>query len=300
MYIGLIGDLHGHVFETLAAIAIWQNRIGRQFDLLIQAGDLGAYPDLAKLDPDSVRHMAADPAIGDFSRFLTIRGRQKEALHTLRNQFKSPIYFLRGNHEDFDWLKQLSLHTEPDGGINAMQGTAQVDPFNFYRYVPDNTVLQFVDNNGQSLAIGFLGGVEELTGPPAFDPEAYVAMLARKSGSIDILIAHEGPYGSSIGYHGDTHGSQMITRLIEHLKPPFLVAGHAHCLSGPAMYDETLYLGLNIIRSSALWYPEATGLQPGWIGILDTDASTLEPVTDAWLTEFDTPFSFDEWWAKFR
>ena len=36
MYIGLIGDIHGHVFETLAAITMWQTRIGKQFDLLIQ------------------------------------------------------------------------------------------------------------------------------------------------------------------------------------------------------------------------------------------------------------------------
>lgn len=44
MLIGFVGDVHGRVFHAIAALATWQVRTGKRFDLLIQVGDLGAYP----------------------------------------------------------------------------------------------------------------------------------------------------------------------------------------------------------------------------------------------------------------
>ena len=95
---------------------------------------------------------------------------------------------------------------------------------------------------------------------------------------------------------GDVHGSQLITDLIEHIQPAFHVAGHAHQLSGPKTIAQTRYLGLDGLVHSARWEPDKNGFKEGCMAILDTTAGNLEPVTDAWLSSFDTRgFDFDSW-----
>jgi hypothetical protein len=193
-----------------------------------------------------------------------------------------PIYFIRGNHEDFDWLAGLS--------VESAFGTVPVDPFDLFHYVPDGTIRRFGEQR-----LAFLGGVEERTDAAAIDQTAYQSLLALGPDQIDVLVSHEGPYGSSIGFHGDTHGSPLMSQLIEQTRPPFQVAGHAHVLSGPDRYGQTTYLGLDCIVASPIWQPEARGFQPGCLAALDTTTGTLEPVTAAWLADFATPFDFDHW-----
>jgi len=136
MMVGFIGDIHGRVLHTIAAVVTWQKKMGRQFDLLIQVGDLGAFPDIGRLDPATNRYLASDPAEADFNRLIQFAGAQAEAITELRSQLAGPIYFIRGNHEDFDWLAQLPRNQEA--------GTAEVDPFDLFRYVPDGAVRDFV------------------------------------------------------------------------------------------------------------------------------------------------------------
>ena len=50
MLIGFVGDLHGRVLHAFALIVTWQKRNGRRFDLLVQVGDMGAFPDMSSLE----------------------------------------------------------------------------------------------------------------------------------------------------------------------------------------------------------------------------------------------------------
>lgn len=285
MLIGFIGDMHGRVFHAIAAVATWQMQTGRRFDMLVQVGDLGAFPDLDRADAATRRYFAADPAEADFYRLLESEGEQANRLVCLRRQFIGPIYFVRGNHEDFAWLHQLP--------VDKTSRTAQVDPFDLFRYVPDGTILPFGD-----LRIAFLGGVEERTDEAAIDREAYQSLMDRGRAAIDILVTHQGPYGTSVGYRGDIHGSPLISALIGQIQPAFHIAGHAHQLSGPRAFGPTTYLGLSGLVESPIWHPESRGLQPGCLAVLDTESFSIWPVTDPWLSEFDTPFSFDAWFRR--
>lgn len=285
MIIGIIGDIHGRVFHALAAVATWQLEKGKQFDLLLHVGDLGAFPDPAQLDAATKRYVDADPAETGFSRFLQSQGERATILSDLRQHFATPIYFPRGNHEDFAWLNQLPV--EP-----ASQ-TAQVDPFDFFRYVPDGTVLNF-----DGVTIAFLGGVQERTDAAAIDREAHQSLLQLAPNTVDLLVTHQGPYGNSVGRQGDIYGSPLITELIEHLRPTFHVAGHAHVLSGPQRYGQTTYLGLDNLVASPIWQPEAKGLQAGCLAMIDTENGELWPVTDEWLSTFDTPFELEQWYER--
>lgn len=285
MLIGIIGDIHGRVFHAIAAIVTWQLKTGKQFDLLLHVGDLGTFPDLDRVDPATSRHMAADPAEADFSQMLQSQGNRAEILADLRGHLATPIYFVRGNHEDFDWLDQLTVeHTSQ---------TASIDPFDLFHFVPDGTVLTF-----DGVTIAFLGGVQERTDAAAIDRAAHQKLMNLTSKTVDILLTHQGPYGSSTGFHGDIHGSPLISELIGHLQPTFHVAGHAHVLSGPELYGQTTYLGLDNLVASPKWYPDAQGLQIGCLGVIDTASSEIWPVADNWLTEFDTPFELELWYGR--
>lgn len=220
---------------------------------LIQVGDLGAYPKPERMDVPSQRYLAADPAQADFSRLLRAGGARAESIRRVRVQFATAIHFVRGNHEDF-----ARLHGLP---VDAASGTAPIDPFDLFHYVPDGTLLHFDD-----LTVGFLGGVEERHDAAGIDQDAYEALLELGPDVVDVLVTHGGPYGSSICFRGDTHGSLLVTRLLKQFRPAFHIAGHAHQPVGPRPFESTTYLGLDYIVASALWNPDACGLQPGCLG----------------------------------
>lgn len=287
MFIGFVGDLHGRVLHALALIVTWQKRNGRRFHLLVQVGDMGAFPDTSRLERTANRHLVTDPSQYDFVRLICADDGLAESLARLRGCLAGPVHFIRGNHEDFDWLERLPR----DSG----SGTAAVDRCGLMRHVPDGTVMTF-----GGLRVAFLGGVGERDDAAGINRGAYETLLTMEPGSIDVLVTHQGPYGSSTGFRGDIQGSRMITDLIERSRPTFHVAGHAHVLSGPTRFGETTYLGLDCVVASPLYHPDVRGFQPGCLGVLDTDHGKLEAVTDDWLAGFETPFCFDRWFEGFR
>ena len=146
--------------------------------------------------------------------------------------------------------------------------------------------------------VAFLGGVEERDDAAGIDRGAHARLLALDQAGIDVLVTHQGPYGSSTGFRGDVHGSRLMTALIERLHPRFHIAGHAHQAIGPITYGETTYLGLDGITPSRRWNPDASGLQPGSMAVLDTDTWALAPIAESWLAKFGMPFDFEAWSAE--
>lgn len=283
MLIGFIGDLHGRVFHALALVATWQKRAGRRLDLVIQVGDLGAFPNPEELDLATNRFVAEDPTELDFSRLLRAEGALAEDLRRVGRQLAGPIRFIRGNHEDAPWLRQ---RVEERAGERAAE-TVPVDPFGLFHYVPDGRVLAF-----GARRIAFLGGIETREpGEQSIDRAAYDALGARGIGAVDILVTHDAPRGISVGFHGQTQGSPMISELIERLQPAYHLAGHYHHLNGPRRYGRTTYLGLNIVLPPVRRDPERR-VQPGCLAVLDTSDDTLQPVAEPWLAGFDKDFDF--------
>ena len=271
MLIGLLGDLHGRVFRALAVLDRWQREQGRRFDLIIQVGDVGVFPDLARLDTATQRFAAEDAAELGFHRLLTADGELAGRLRRLRQQLAGPICFIHGNHDDVVWLRQA-----PHG---------VVDPFDLFRYVPDGTVTEIED-----ATIAFLGGVEtEATRAEALNQEAYTRLMAWDRIPIDLLVTHDAPYGVAVGYRGNTQGSPAITALIDRVQPRFHVAGHYHHVHGPHQYGATVSYGLDILVAPVRRDPERR-VQPGSLAFLDTARGTFELITDPWLADIGPAF----------
>jgi len=275
------------VFHTLALITMWQLHNRQKLDMIIQVGDFGAYPEPSE-ELRNDKFVKQDAAELDYSRLLKAEGKLADDIRYLRSRHVSRIHFIRGNHEDFDWLDSLGQSTEGLPGVSA-------DPFELYHYVPDGTVWEQGDTR-----IAFLGGIEtpELR-RKSIDPSAYGKLLRRAPGEVDILITHDAPYGVSTGYHGETQGSALISGLIQTIHPRYLIAGHYHHVIGPTAFGGTTYLGLNVLvhlRDDA----EHRRVRPGSMAVLNTETNDLSVVTDDWLSDIDRQFDFEHFMAELR
>lgn len=284
MLIGFVGDIHGRVMHAIAVLSEWQLRSRRKLDLIIQVGDLGAYPEPSE-EVRNEKYVRQDHAELDFARFLKAEGLLERTIREVRRSELNRIHFIRGNHEDFDWLNERSRQAE--------QGIVSVDPFDLYHYVSDGTVIEM-----DGWKIAFLGGIETPSlEPKSIDSQAYEKLMSLPSGEIDILVTHDAPYGIGLNYHGHPQGSALISKLIDTINPRYLIAGHYHHLNGPRVFGSTTYLGLNVLvnlRQDG----EMRRIQPGSIAVLDTDTNDLRVISDEWLSEMDRDFDFVTYMKK--
>lgn len=277
MKIGFIGDIHGRVFHCLAAITAWQLYHSEKLDMIIQVGDLGAYP-IPDQELKNNKFYLQDPSQFDFSRFLKAEGDLADHLHYIRKLLLNPLYFIRGNHEDFQWLNKVSS--------SSANNIVSIDPFDLFYYVEDGTILEI---NGMKIA--FLGGIETtVREEKSINEEVYLNLLKTTPGVIDILVSHDAPYGIGTNYHGQVQGSAKISNLIDQIQPKYLIAGHYHHMNGPRVYGNTKYLGLNVIID--LRQDVFGRVQAGSLAILDTVKDEVDFVTDDWLSKFDKEFDF--------
>src|SRR5215213_10214336 len=57
----VFGDLHGRILPAFRFASYWANRAGRDVTALLQVGDMGYFPDPARMDKASLRHAKDDP-----------------------------------------------------------------------------------------------------------------------------------------------------------------------------------------------------------------------------------------------
>lgn len=79
------GDLHGHVFHLMVALRALRQREGIRPDMVIQLGDLQAFPDPAGAGLLENHFVQSDAAELDFSRLLKAEGGLARAIHRFRD-----------------------------------------------------------------------------------------------------------------------------------------------------------------------------------------------------------------------
>jgi hypothetical protein len=225
------GDIHGGLDRFFGDLLVFEAALGVRFEAVLQVGDFGVWPDPARIDRATRKHEGA----GDFPAWFAA-GRPAPRL----------TWFIKGNHEDFDWL-------EENRGEEVLPGLT---------FLPNGEVLE-MRRSGSVIAVGGIGGCY---GPsdyerPGRDLRGYArrhytwdeveGLCAR--GRLDILLLHDAPAGVQIvkkfgegREHRYVSQAAGLADVVAQTHPRLCLFGHHHARLD-AEVAGVRCIGLNIV-----------------------------------------------------
>jgi hypothetical protein len=223
----VFGDIHGRIALMYTLAILWQQQSGIELDGLLQVGDLGAFPDLSKLDDATKKHAQKDTDELGFQDFYIVT---PESKFYLEHPQAPTTHFVRGNHEDFDYL----------GGFTK---PASIDPWGKILFIPDEQIVTVGEDN-RSIKIGAFGGIASRQeradrgksardkyrkaqkiskSEPRFFSNQTIESISPDLRDLDILMTHAGSQSPDL-----PTGSIFLNTLIAHLQPRVHLFGHHH------------------------------------------------------------------------
>ncbi|MFT5684328.1 MAG: Icc-related predicted phosphoesterase [Myxococcota bacterium] len=220
----VFGDVHGRITLMLMLSRAWEAATGRTLDGVLQVGDMGAYPDLSRIDDATRRHAARDSDELGFSQY--VHGCAEGA--DLLDHDGWPVVWMRGNHEDFDYLAGFHKPTA-------------VDPWQRLLFLPDGQ-----QHTLAGVRIGAMGGMaprqerrgrgrtmrkkfrkEQASGDPRLVPRRLI-----NTTFVDtvphVLLTHAAPKTPELPF-----GSELLTNLCRRIHPRIHLFGHHHVALDP-------------------------------------------------------------------
>lgn len=280
MNIAIFADVHGRILLAFTLCARWERETGERIDLILQAGDLGVYPEMTSLDKATRRHAQADATELGFSQHFL---RHDAEVAAILARTSCDLVFVRGNHEDHAWLDVLEA-----------QSTHPIFPIDVYRRIwclKTGEPYTFQSPHGEAITIVGMGRVGSPVGERENRKAKYIQQdeleriydLGREH--IDILLSHDASRDDiSLGF-----GIEEIRLLLDQAKPAYHFFGHygGACLVRPDRNGVTLSCKLADLH----WDPTDRGkrLEAGSMGILrwrNCDDHSFEVVDAAWLREY--------------
>jgi hypothetical protein len=212
----IFGDLHGRILPAFRLAMAWERRHGIRLDGLLQVGDLGYFPDPARLDKATARHAADDPLeLG--ASLVAEPSREADVVFRGEGGPPPPLWFTAGNHEDFD----AQAGREGSGGRRS--ASFAVDAYGFVRCVRDGRVEMLPG----PLRVGAVWGIDDRA-PNARrrTPERGRirdrSLTALAGSAFDVLLSHDGPRDAVLA----GSGSEGLGALIGLARPSFAFFGH--------------------------------------------------------------------------
>jgi Icc-related predicted phosphoesterase len=216
------GDTHGAIDRMYDEILAFEGVLGVHFDCVLHVGDLGVWPDPTRVDKATQKHDGA----GDFAKWFAER-----------RAVPRKTVFIKGNHEDHDWLDaQLSDEILP--GLFYLRNGRTIDL-------------------GEGRDIVRVGGIGGCYSPRDYPRKAKQLRGAEKAHythdeiaalgkGIDILLLHEAPAGVRFAA-GHTSAAEGLRELMERVRPFVCLFGHHHERIDVKVPYAGLCMGLNLI-----------------------------------------------------
>lgn len=284
--VAVFGDVHGHLTLAYRLVKRWEREHGAPIDLILQVGDMGAYPPPYRLDKPTKRFAERDPDELGFATYFEGGDEAEEVLGPdapEERRVDAPLVFIRGNHEDFVFLSEIAAG---DGAPPY-----PTDPYAKILYLPNGRRFTF-RRGPHALSVGALGGISCEGGGPGDDPVSpfYTAAEARRlraGGVLDVLLSHEPPLGAAATLHPRyaAAGSRDVLSLVRECAPRFHFCGHYHepggPLEAPAGTESHLLNAVNFLRPHRL--------NPGCFGLLTwagRDESAFALVDAPWTADY--------------
>jgi hypothetical protein len=283
LHIAVLGDVHGHLTLALRVLRRWEREAGLALDLILQVGDLGAFPPPFRMDKATRRFAEKDPDELGFARY---HEGDDEARETLTGsgprRVRAPLVFIRGNHEDFDFLDEVgAAATEP----------VPVDAFGRLWFLPNGVRWTFTQGPHAFTLVG-LGGVSDRGGPGHQHRSVHytrkeVHRLYHGEGPVDVLLSHEPPFDAAREIHPKyaSSGSRDVSEALALLGVRYHFCGHYHEPGQPLHAPE----GVSSWILNAVNFHGNHPLNPGCVGILRWKGGAPDgfSVLDApWLRAF--------------
>lgn len=219
MKIALFADIHGKMLLPFALVDIYQQETGEKINLILQCGDMGAYPNMDNLDKATLKHAQYDrDELGFYDDCIEINPKIQAFLQTLNLD----MICVRGNHEDHDFLDNLEQNAPKNTGLFAIDVYKKI-------WVCKTGFLQKITcpNTTQSLhllGIGRIGDRKNRTEKrflQEYERQNINYFLKKNNEIIDILLTHDKNESNQRGY-----GMAEIDEILDHQIVHFHIHGH--------------------------------------------------------------------------
>lgn len=285
MNIAIFADLHGRILLAFKLCARWQKETGEKIDLILQAGDLGAYPDMSRLDRATHKYAARDATELGFMHYFCTYDPEVAAMLA---ETDCPMIFVRGNHEDHIWLNELEQAEE--GPIFP------IDVYQRVFHLKTGLPWTFQQGSEQITVLG-IGRVN----PPDDEPERHLQKyiqpyeaerIARmEKGPVDVLLTHHSRTDFVLLERGvkikASTGMQEIEYILDLFQPSYHFFGH---YGGPPQVRlDTNQVTLSVKLADLHWQKGNPVLEDGAMALLrwhSPDEHQFTLLEYSWLKEY--------------
>ncbi len=269
----VFGDLHGRVLPAFRLASCWAKDHATPVAGILQVGDLGYFPDPARMDKATVRHAKDDPLELGVLDVVTLTKAASAAFDD--PHCPTGLWFTAGNHEDFDELERLASWSR--------EADFAVDYYCMVRCVKNGRVTQLAGG----LRVGAVWGVDGVgdnrrTNLPwrGYIQERAIDHLLAEP--FDVLLCHDAPLDAKrVGY-----GSELLANLIRLARPGFVFFGH---YKGDGARVGKDYGRAEVYHMAGFELRERDGTpEPGSVGVLTwaDGAGRFEYLERDWLKTF--------------
>jgi Icc-related predicted phosphoesterase len=279
MNIAIFADVHGRILLCFKLCERWERETGERIDFILQAGDLGAYPQISRLDRATIKHTRNDPReLGFANDFATYQPDVAEFL----SKTTYPMIFVRGNHEDHEWLDECE-RSAPDSPIYSIDVYDRI--FCLKTGMPYS--LQAGTETLTLLGIGRIGAPvgEKSLKPKYIQPYEQERLYDLGKLHLDILLTHD----TALDFVTKGFGMEEIRLILDAYKPCYHFHGHTEEPFTQRLDKNKFTMTYKLadlhfgVKNSSIY------LELSAMGILrwtNPDQHTFEVVEAAWLKEY--------------
>lgn len=235
----VVGDVHGHIQRALTLAIRLQCLLDMPFRAVFQVGDFGFWPGGRKPQQEDPYYKQEDAldfftmqSSPDLHRFFS---RGEAPLETLR----APLYFIRGNHEDFEELQTLSKEhpTEVLPGIYFLPDYFAGEVCGLCIAAAGGILTDVDRGKGKQARATFKKAQRQVL----TDPRRTNALLLAQAflPSHDLLLTHSG-----LASRETRDGSQQLETYLHQQTVHLHFYGHHHRFSWGQVGPHTLSIGL--------------------------------------------------------
>lgn len=232
MNVAVFADVHGRLLLCLKVCARWQRETGEKLDLILQAGDMGTFPDTTKLDCATIQHARHDSTELGFSQYFV---RPNSAVERVLAELGDcNLIYVRGNHEDHAWLD--SLEQRATGPIFP------VDKYNRIFCLKSGAIYNF-QKGSENLRILGISRIGQANRSPNSTEPIYIQPYEVKrlfghnrATEVDVLLTHDiatPDKRQTTKFIPPKGGMTEIREALNIYKPSYYFFGH---IGGPLLH----------------------------------------------------------------